>query len=108
MFRLALCQIGGSPDKEANIAKADRYIREAAANGAQVIALPEMWNCPYSNDYFRKFAEPADGRCVQFMSEIAKELGVYLIGGTIAELEDGKVYNTCFCLASSDSWNPIR
>lgn len=40
MFRLALCQIGGSPDKEANIAKADRYIREAAANGAQVIALP--------------------------------------------------------------------
>ena len=97
MFRLALCQIGGSPDKEANIAKADRYIREAAANGAQVIALPEMWNCPYSNDYFRKFAEPADGRCVQFMSEIAKELGVYLIGGTIAELEDGKVYNTCFC-----------
>ena len=97
MFRLALCQIGGSPDKEANIAKADRYIREAAANGAQVIALPEMWNCPYSNEYFRKFAEPADGRCVQFMSEIAKELGVYLIGGTIAELEDGKVYNTCFC-----------
>ena len=35
MFRLALCQIGGSPDKEANIAKADKFIREAAANGAE-------------------------------------------------------------------------
>ncbi len=97
MFRLGLCQIGGSPDKDANIAKAEQYIREAAAGGAQVISLPEMWNCPYSNDYFRLFAEAPDGRCVTFMSGIARELGIYLIGGTIAELADGKVYNTCFC-----------
>lgn len=97
MFRLAICQIVGSPDKEQNVAKADEFIRKAAAGGAQVIVLPEMWNCPYSNDYFRKFAEPADGRCVGFMSDLARELGVYLIGGTIAELEGGKVYNTSFC-----------
>lgn len=97
MFKLALCQIPGSEDKELNIAKADKAIREAAANGAQVISLPEMWNCPYSNDYFRKFAEPADGRCVKFMSNLAAELGIYLIGGTIAELDEDKVYNTSFC-----------
>ncbi|MDO4176129.1 MAG: carbon-nitrogen hydrolase family protein [Bacillota bacterium] len=97
MFRLALCQIAGSADKENNIAKADKYIREAAANGAQVVSLPEMWSCPYSNDYFREYAEPEDGRCVQFMSDIAKELGIYLIGGTIAELDGDKVYNTAFC-----------
>ena len=53
MFRLALCQIAGSADKELNIAKAEKYIREAASGGADVISLPEMWNCPYSNDYFR-------------------------------------------------------
>ncbi|MCI6992748.1 MAG: carbon-nitrogen hydrolase family protein [Clostridiales bacterium] len=97
MFRLALCQIAGSADKELNITKAEKYIREAASQGARVISLPEMWNCPYSNDYFRKFAEPAEGRCVSFMSELARELGIYLIGGTIAELDGDRVYNTCFC-----------
>lgn len=97
MFRLALCQIAGSTDKEANIAKADSFIREAASEGAQVISLPEMWNCPYSNDYFRRYAETEEGRCVQFMSEISKELGIYLIGGTIAEIDGDRVYNTAFC-----------
>ena len=97
MFRLALCQITGSADKDQNIAKAEKFIRQAASEGAQVVSLPEMWNCPYSNDYFRKFAEPEDGRCVQFMSRLAKELGIYLIGGTVAELADDKVYNTSYC-----------
>ncbi|MDD4200726.1 MAG: carbon-nitrogen hydrolase family protein [Eubacteriales bacterium] len=105
MFKLALCQISGSDNKDMNIAKADRYIREAAAEGAQVISIPEMWNCPYSNEYFRKYAEPAHGRSVTFMKDVAAELGIYLIGGTIPELEgpeessDGQehVYNTCFC-----------
>ena len=111
MFKLALCQIAGSADKDINIAKAEKYIREAAAEGARVVSLPEMWNCPYSNDYFRKFAEPADGRCVTFMKELAAELGIYLIGGTIAELEtseespDGQehVYNTAFCFGPDGS-----
>ena len=97
MFKLALCQIAGSPDKDRNIAKAEKFIRDAAAEGAQVISLPEMWNCPYSNDYFRKFAEAEDGKCVKFMSDLSGELGIYLIGGTIAELADGNVYNTCYC-----------
>ena len=103
MFKLALCQISGSADKERNRAKASEYVREAAANGAQVISLPEMWNCPYSNDYFRKYAEPEDGESVQMMSELAKELGIYLIGGTIAELEGDKVYDTAFCFGKDGS-----
>ncbi|MDO4518507.1 MAG: nitrilase-related carbon-nitrogen hydrolase, partial [Bacillota bacterium] len=102
MFKLALCQIVSSADKDQNIAKAEKFIREAAENGAQVISLPEMWNCPYSNDYFREYAEYENGRSVSFMSKLAKELGVYIIGGSIAELADGddgtsRVYNTCFC-----------
>ena len=97
MFKIALCQIAGSADKERNRAKASEYIRKAASEGAELVSLPEMWNCPYSNDYFRKFAEPADGPSVEMMSGLAKELGIYLIGGTIAELEGDRVYNTAFC-----------
>ena len=95
-FKLGLCQILGSTDKNESRKTADRYVREAAEQGAQVIALPEMWNCPYSNDYFRDYAEPADGETVQFMSRLADELGVYLIGGSISELDGDKVYNTSF------------
>lgn len=97
MFKIALCQIAGSADKELNKAKAEKFIREAAEGGAQIVCLPEMWNCPYSNDYFRKFAEPENGETVAFMSKIAKNLGIYLIGGTIAEIDDDKVYNTAYC-----------
>ena len=61
------------------------------------MALPEMFNCPYSNNYFREFGEPEEGETVKTLSALAKELGIYLIGGSIPELEAGKVYNTCYC-----------
>lgn len=96
MFKIGLCQMKGSFDKKESMDIAERFIREAALNGAQVVSLPEMWNCPYSNDYFREYAEPADGETVRFMSQLASELGIYLIGGTIPELDGDKVYNTSF------------
>ena len=95
-FKLALCQSAGKTDKEERRRNVERQIREAAEAGAQVISLPEMWDCPYSNDYFRPYAEPADGPMVQFMSDIAAELGIYLIGGSISELDGDRVYNTSF------------
>ena len=95
-FKLGLCQIAGSVDKEEAKKNAEKHVRQAAENGAQVIALPEMWDCPYSNDYFRDYAEPADGPTVEFMSKLAGDLGIYLIGGSISELDGDKVYNTSF------------
>ena len=96
MFKIGLCQMKGSFDKKESMETAEKFVREAAANGAQVISLPEMWNCPYSNDYFREYAEPADGQTVEFLSKLAAELGVYLIGGSIPELDGDRVYNTSF------------
>ena len=95
-FKLGLCQMAGTMDKDETRAIADKFVREAAENGAQVISLPEMWDCPYSNDYFRDYAEPADGPTVEFMSRLAEELKVYLIGGSISELDGGRGYNTSF------------
>ena len=95
-FKLGLCQMAGTMDKDETRAIADKFVREAAENGAQVISLPEMWDCPYSNDYFRDYAEPADGPTVEFMSRLAEELKVYLIGGSISELDGDRVYNTSF------------
>lgn len=97
MFKLALCQLKGSYDKNESRETVRKYVTEAAGNGADVIVLPEMWDCPYSNDYFREYAETEDGETVRFMSELAAGLGIYLIGGSIAELDGDKVYNTAFC-----------
>ena len=96
MFKLALCQIKGSFDKKESMATVTRYVETAAENGAQVISLPEMWNCPYSNDYFREYAEAEDGPTVKFLSDLAAKNDIYLIGGSIPELDGGKVYNTSF------------
>lgn len=96
MFKIGLCQMKGSFDKQESMKTAEKFVREAAANGADVISLPEMWNCPYSNDYFREYAEKADGKTVEFLSGLAADLGVYLVGGSIPELDGDKVYNTSF------------
>lgn len=60
-MRIALCQLHVTADKPANIATATAAVREAAGNGAKLVVLPEMWNCPYSNDSFPVYAEDIDG-----------------------------------------------
>jgi len=85
-----------SMDKKQNLSAAEAMIREAAEKGSQVIALPEMFNCPYSNKYFREYAETKEGETVRFLSSLARELKIYLVGGSIPELENDKVYNTSF------------
>jgi predicted amidohydrolase len=102
-YTLSLCQFSSSFDRAASRSKAADFVGRAASDGASVIALPEMWNCPYANKYFREYAEPADGETVAFMSALAKEHNVYLVGGSIPELDAGKLYNTCFIFGKDGS-----
>lgn len=95
-FQLALCQMKVSMEKKQNMAVAESMIREAAGKGAEVVALPEMFNCPYSNRFFREYAEQEGGETVQTLSSLARELEIYLVGGSIPELENDNVYNTSF------------
>ncbi len=96
-FKLGLCQMSGTESKDKNIEKACEMIYKAADMGAEVVSLPEMFNCPYDNKYFRKYAENENGKTVQKLSDIASDLGIYIVGGSIPEIDDDKVYNTCFC-----------
>ncbi len=64
--------------------------------GADVVILPEIFNAPYSNDGFVKYAEKAEGKTYTALSELAKKYGVYLVAGSIPEREDDKIYNTSF------------
>ena len=96
MIRLALCQLRTELDQAETMTKAHRMVREAAQNGAEIVVLPEMFNCPYDRAYSKKFAALGHQEAVGDMSAWARELGVLLVGGSVPETEDGKLYNTCF------------
>ena len=58
--------------------------------------LPEILNFPYSNYYFREYSEPDTVPTVDFMSDLAAKQGIYLVVGSIPELDGDKVYNTSY------------
>ncbi|XP_041067147.1 omega-amidase NIT2 [Carcharodon carcharias] len=102
-FRLALIQLTVSPLKANNLTKVRTLVKEAAIKGAKVIALPECYNSPYGTNYFPEYAEKIPGESTQVLSEVAKEHGVHLIGGSIPEEDGGKFYNTCTAFAPNGS-----
>lgn len=98
-IKLALCQLSITDDRQKNIQTALAAVREAAAAGADVVMLPEMWNCPYSNASFPTFAEDvSSGFAPSYtaMSEAAARSSVVLVGGSIPERVGASLYNTCF------------
>lgn len=95
-MKLGCIQLPVTADRAENLRVAGEYSAEAAKNGAQLVLLPEMFCCPYENSSFVKNATPAGGEVWSALSRIARENRVVLIGGTMPELEDGRIYNTCF------------
>ena len=103
-IRLALCQMNVVDDKEANLKKASSMITDSVANDADFIVLPEMFNCPYSNDKFIEYGEEeGDSLTLNAISELAKENDVYILAGSIPEREGDKLYNTSYLFDKSGS-----
>lgn len=94
-MRVAICQLDVSRDKSENINKAESMVRQAAKQ-AQIIVLPEMFNCPYNAKTFMKYAEVEPGETMLWLKELSKELGLTLVGGSIPELVGDKMYNTSY------------
>ena len=95
-FTAAVCQLRTETDLSLTLEKAEAMVREAAANGADVVCLPEMFTCPYASAYFHKFADAGHTQALEEMSAWAKDNHILLIGGSVPELSEGKLYNTCF------------
>ncbi|CAH1424352.1 unnamed protein product [Lactuca virosa] len=99
-FKIGLCQLSVTADKERNIAHARVAIEEAAEKGAKLVLLPEIWNSPYSNDSFPVYAEDIDAGkdsspSTAMLSEAARSLKITIVGGSIPERCGDKLYNTC-------------
>jgi predicted amidohydrolase len=96
-FKIAVCQMRVEDDKEANLKKAVDLIRKSSNEGADLVVLPEMFNCPYENDKFPVYAEPRDDSVtLRTVRDAARDCGVYLVAGSIPESEGDKIYNTSF------------
>ena len=55
----------------------------------------ECFNSPYGIQHFAKYAEQIPGQSTNMLSSLAKELKVFIVGGSIPEAEGGKYFNTC-------------
>lgn len=96
-FKIGVCQMLVVEQKNQNLSKARSMIREASANGSEIVILPEMFNCPYNSSCFPGYAESyPKGETLKMLSEAAMEEEVYLVGGSLPEREESSIYNTCF------------
>ena len=93
-LKFALCQMEVVDDKKQNIKKAISMIQKCDAD---FIILPEMFNCPYSNDKFIEYCEEEqDSFTLNEISKQALENNVYILAGSIPEKDNDKIYNTSY------------
>jgi len=96
-LRAAVVQLNSNGDKARNLAVAERLVRAAAADGAELVALPEKWNLLAAGEELAAGAEALDGPSLSAARGWARELGIHLLAGSIAErgAEPGdKTFNT--------------
>jgi predicted amidohydrolase len=89
-MKAAAVQLNSGADVEANIAAADRLVRAAAAEGATLIVLPEKWTVMGAAEDLRAGAQTLDGSAIAWASEVAAELKLDLVAGSIAERVEGR------------------
>lgn len=94
-------QIG---EPEANFSKAEEMLERSvqeSPNKPDVIVLPEMWNTGYALDRIHELADRNGERTSAFLSAFAKQHGVNIIGGSVADKRGEHVYNTIYAFDRS-------
>jgi deaminated glutathione amidase len=100
-YLTAVVQMTSSSDKSANLEKAERMMRLAAARGARLVALPETFNWRGKRTDEAGAAENLDGSSLSAMARLARELEIFLLAGSITEHvpDQTRRYNTSVMFA---------
>src|SRR5262245_34096753 len=97
-FTVALVQMRCAPDRETNLEKATAQIRAAAAAGAQVVCLPELFLGPYfcqrEDPSVFNLAEPIPGPSTEHLSAVARETGTVVVASLFERRAAGVYHNT--------------
>lgn len=96
----AVIQLNCKSDEEHNLQTAEELIRRAASLGAGFVATPEATNYLGPHDEKVRRAEPLDGPVVRRFAELARQLRIHLLVGSVNERSDepNRCYNTSLLL----------
>ncbi len=94
--RISVIQMLVNEGKKDNLENAKRLIIQSLKFNPDIVVLPEMFNCPYDVKYFPSFSENEGEMTWDFLSNISKEHKINIIGGSIPEIHNDKIYNTCY------------
>jgi N-carbamoylputrescine amidase len=101
-FTVALVQMRCSADAGANLETAIARIRQAAAAGAQIVCLPELFRTPYfcqrEDPALFELAEPIPGPTTMRLAQVARECGTVLIASLFERRAPGICHNTAVVL----------
>ena len=102
-FRIGLVQMSCSTDAGENLAKAVERTREAAARGAQIVCLQELFRsqyfCRQETAELFDLAETIPGPSTETLGRVAKELGIVLIASLFEKRARGLYHNTAAVLS---------
>lgn len=101
-MKVALVQINAGTDKQDNLQKVIRFISQAANKKAELILLPEvfLYRGPINRQNYKDIVEPLAGPTLRLLKDLAKDLKVHLLAGSLYEEKKGtrKAYNTSVLL----------
>ncbi|HEY8120643.1 MAG TPA: carbon-nitrogen hydrolase family protein [Myxococcota bacterium] len=101
-MRAAVIQLRSTDDVAHNLAAARELVAEAARRGAELAALPENFAFMRSEGLAFPCAQGLDGEIVGTLRALAREHGLWILGGTFPEaVSDGRVHNTSVMVAPS-------
>jgi deaminated glutathione amidase len=96
-MKVSVIQMNTQEDKAENLRVAKRLIEQAARQDQpDLVSLPETFTS-MTGDFDRQYANAEtipDGEACQMLADLAKEHGIFIHGGSLAERADGKCYNT--------------
>lgn len=95
-MKIAQLQTHVYPEKQRSLAQVEAYVDKVMPEKPDLVALGEMFQCPYVTQNFPLYAEEEGGDTWQRLSQLAAKHQVYLSAGTVPELDGGKVYNTAY------------
>jgi len=95
-MRASAVQLNSTDDYDRNLEVAGRLVRGAAADGAQLVVLPEKWTVLGAPEAIRARAEPLDGPALTAAAGWARDHDIFLVAGSVPELVAGqeKLANT--------------
>jgi N-carbamoylputrescine amidase len=106
-FKLALVQMRCTVDRNANLAHALKRIAEAAAAGADIVCLPELFLGPYfcqrEDSALFDLAEPIPGPASERLAQAARDAKVVMVGSLFERRAAGLYHNTAVVFDSDGS-----